>query len=134
MKTDNNDDDDDDDDALCPVLQVCTYSGSSSDTETEAEGPASVLGSPQRTLVYRTRTGDSGLLVSPVFLPSSCLSRLTTSSVHSGPDRGDPEERRRRRRGEVPVNHGVPPARREAVPVQTGRQTGRQTQREWKTC
>ncbi|CAJ1087401.1 nck-associated protein 5-like [Xyrichtys novacula] len=39
------------------VLQVCTYSGSSSDSEAEPEG--SSLGSPQRTLVYRAKKSDS---------------------------------------------------------------------------
>ncbi|KAM3585294.1 uncharacterized protein V6R79_013311 [Siganus canaliculatus] len=38
-------------------LQVCTYSGSSSDTETE--GPGSTLASPQRTLTYRAKRSDS---------------------------------------------------------------------------
>ncbi|XP_074520762.1 nck-associated protein 5-like isoform X2 [Halichoeres trimaculatus] len=39
------------------VLQVCTYSGSSSDSEAEPEG--SSLGSPQRTLVYRAKKSHS---------------------------------------------------------------------------
>lgn len=52
------------------ALQVCTYSRSGSDAETEPEGPGSALGSPQRTLVYRAKEGDSGLLANPVaFLP-----------------------------------------------------------------
>uniref|UniRef100_A0A3Q3KFX3 Nck-associated protein 5 C-terminal domain-containing protein n=1 Tax=Monopterus albus TaxID=43700 RepID=A0A3Q3KFX3_MONAL len=42
------------------VLLVCTYSGSSSDTETEPEGTGSTLGSPQRTLISRTKKRDSG--------------------------------------------------------------------------
>nr|XP_020456342.1 nck-associated protein 5-like isoform X2 [Monopterus albus] len=41
------------------VLLVCTYSGSSSDTETEPEGTGSTLGSPQRTLISRTKKRDS---------------------------------------------------------------------------
>ncbi|XP_058468482.1 nck-associated protein 5-like isoform X2 [Solea solea] len=42
------------------ALRVCTYSGSSSDTETEVEGSGeSTLGSPQRTLVHRARKSDS---------------------------------------------------------------------------
>ncbi|XP_071320436.1 nck-associated protein 5-like isoform X2 [Trachinotus anak] len=41
------------------ALRVCTYSGSSSDTETELEGTGSTLGSPQRTLVNRTKKSDS---------------------------------------------------------------------------
>uniref|UniRef100_A0A3B5B596 NCK associated protein 5 n=2 Tax=Stegastes partitus TaxID=144197 RepID=A0A3B5B596_9TELE len=42
------------------ALRVCTYSGSSSsDTETEHEGTGSTLGSPQRTLINRTKKGDS---------------------------------------------------------------------------
>ncbi|XP_035006283.2 nck-associated protein 5 isoform X2 [Hippoglossus stenolepis] len=42
------------------VLRVCTYSGgSSSDTETELEESGSALGSPQRTLVHRTKRSDS---------------------------------------------------------------------------
>ncbi|XP_026217512.1 nck-associated protein 5-like isoform X2 [Anabas testudineus] len=41
------------------ALQVCTYSGSSSDTETEPEGTGSTLGSPQRTLINTTKKGDS---------------------------------------------------------------------------
>ncbi|KAM7375309.1 hypothetical protein PAMA_014419 [Pampus argenteus] len=43
------------------ALRVCTYSGSSSDTETEPEGPGSTLSSPQRTLMDRTRNNDAGL-------------------------------------------------------------------------
>ncbi|KAG7236205.1 hypothetical protein INR49_001323 [Caranx melampygus] len=41
------------------ALRVCTYSGSSSDTETEPEGTGSTLGSPQRTLIHRTKKRDS---------------------------------------------------------------------------
>ncbi|XP_027147179.1 nck-associated protein 5 isoform X4 [Larimichthys crocea] len=41
------------------ALQVCTYSGSSSDTETELEGTGSTLVSPQRTLIYRAKKSDS---------------------------------------------------------------------------
>ncbi|XP_070813790.1 nck-associated protein 5-like isoform X2 [Chaetodon trifascialis] len=41
------------------ALQVCTYSGSSSDTETEPEGTGSTLVSPQRTLIYRAKKSDS---------------------------------------------------------------------------
>ncbi|XP_044044553.1 nck-associated protein 5-like isoform X3 [Siniperca chuatsi] len=41
------------------ALQVCTYSGSSSDTETEPEGTGSTLGSPQRTLINRAKQSDS---------------------------------------------------------------------------
>lgn len=41
------------------VLQVCTYSGSSSDTETEPEGTGSTLG--PRTLINRAKKSDSGL-------------------------------------------------------------------------
>ncbi|XP_067439453.1 nck-associated protein 5-like isoform X3 [Thunnus thynnus] len=41
------------------ALQVCTYSGSSSDTETEPEGTGSTLGSPQRTLINRTKRNDT---------------------------------------------------------------------------
>ncbi|XP_051797840.1 nck-associated protein 5 isoform X3 [Acanthochromis polyacanthus] len=41
------------------ALRVCTYSGSSSDTETEHEGSGSTLGSPQRTLISRTKKSDS---------------------------------------------------------------------------
>ncbi|XP_045915760.1 nck-associated protein 5-like isoform X2 [Micropterus dolomieu] len=41
------------------ALQVCTYSGSSSDTETEPEGTGSTLGSPQRTLINRAKKSDS---------------------------------------------------------------------------
>lgn len=44
------------------VLRVCTYSGSSSDTETEPEGTGSTLGSPQRTLINRTKKNDAGLV------------------------------------------------------------------------
>uniref|UniRef100_UPI0037E8F42B nck-associated protein 5-like n=1 Tax=Semicossyphus pulcher TaxID=241346 RepID=UPI0037E8F42B len=39
------------------ALQVCTYSGSSSDSEADPEG--STLGSPQRTLVNRAKKSDS---------------------------------------------------------------------------
>ena len=42
------------------ALQVCTYSGSSSDTETELEDTGSTLGSPQRTLIHRAKKRDSG--------------------------------------------------------------------------
>ncbi|XP_040888568.1 nck-associated protein 5-like isoform X2 [Toxotes jaculatrix] len=41
------------------ALRVCTYSGSSSDTETELEGTGSTLSSPQRTLINRTKKSDS---------------------------------------------------------------------------
>ncbi|XP_067356812.1 nck-associated protein 5-like isoform X1 [Channa argus] len=41
------------------ALKVCTYSGSSSDTETEPEGTGSTLVSPQRTLINRTKKSDS---------------------------------------------------------------------------
>ncbi|XP_062270498.1 nck-associated protein 5-like [Scomber scombrus] len=41
------------------ALRVCTYSGSSSDTETEPEGPGSTLGSPQRTLINRTKKNEA---------------------------------------------------------------------------
>ncbi|XP_047432355.1 nck-associated protein 5-like isoform X3 [Mugil cephalus] len=41
------------------ALIVCTYSGSSSDTETEPEGTGSTVSSPQRTPRDRTKTGDS---------------------------------------------------------------------------
>ncbi|XP_051283477.1 nck-associated protein 5 isoform X2 [Dicentrarchus labrax] len=41
------------------ALKVCTYSGSSSDTETEPEGTRSTLGSPQRTLINRAKKSDS---------------------------------------------------------------------------
>ncbi|XP_069377087.1 nck-associated protein 5-like isoform X3 [Paralichthys olivaceus] len=42
------------------ALRVCTYSGSSSssDTETELEAGGSTLGSPQRTLIPRTKRSD----------------------------------------------------------------------------
>ncbi|KAM6893127.1 nck-associated protein 5-like isoform 2-T2 [Lycodopsis pacificus] len=40
------------------ALQVCTYSGSSSDTETEPERTGN---SPQRTLINRSKKRDSGL-------------------------------------------------------------------------
>ncbi|XP_026157625.1 nck-associated protein 5-like isoform X2 [Mastacembelus armatus] len=40
-------------------LRVCTYSGSSSETETEPEGTRSTLDSPQRTLLNRTKNSDS---------------------------------------------------------------------------
>lgn len=43
------------------ALRVCTYSGSSSDTETEPDGTGSSLGSQQRTLVNRIKKSDSGL-------------------------------------------------------------------------
>lgn len=46
------------------ALKVCTYSGSSSDTETEPEGTRSTLSSPQRTLIYRAKKSDSGLVES----------------------------------------------------------------------
>uniref|UniRef100_A0A3Q3CJA4 NCK associated protein 5 n=1 Tax=Haplochromis burtoni TaxID=8153 RepID=A0A3Q3CJA4_HAPBU len=41
------------------ALRVCTYSGSSSDTETEPEGTGSTLGSPQKTLINRAKRNDS---------------------------------------------------------------------------
>ncbi|KAM9334168.1 nck-associated protein 5-like [Symphorus nematophorus] len=41
------------------ALQVCTYSGSSSDTETEPEGTGSTMCSPQRTLIHRAKKSDS---------------------------------------------------------------------------
>ncbi|KAF7230150.1 nck-associated protein 5 isoform X3 [Nothobranchius furzeri] len=41
------------------ALQVCAYSGSSSDTETEPDQTASPLTSPSRTLIERTRRTDS---------------------------------------------------------------------------
>lgn len=41
------------------ALRVCTYSGSSS--ETEPDGTGSSLGSQQRTLVNRIKKSDSGL-------------------------------------------------------------------------
>ncbi|XP_030601878.1 nck-associated protein 5-like isoform X2 [Archocentrus centrarchus] len=40
------------------ALRVCTYSGSSSDTETEPEGTGSTLGSPQKTLINRAKKKD----------------------------------------------------------------------------
>ncbi|KAM3857093.1 nck-associated protein 5-like [Diretmus argenteus] len=45
------------------ALRACTYSGSSSssDTETEPESTGSTLGSPQKTLVNRTKKSNSGL-------------------------------------------------------------------------
>ncbi|XP_028983706.1 nck-associated protein 5-like isoform X2 [Betta splendens] len=41
------------------ALRVCTYSGSSSETETEREGTGSTLASPQRTLIHRAKRSDS---------------------------------------------------------------------------
>ncbi|KAK2857079.1 hypothetical protein Q5P01_005814 [Channa striata] len=41
------------------ALRVCTYPGSSSNTETEPEGTGSTLVSPQRTLINRTKKSDS---------------------------------------------------------------------------
>ncbi|XP_028287880.1 nck-associated protein 5-like isoform X2 [Parambassis ranga] len=43
------------------ALRVCTYSGSSSgsDTETEPEGPRSTLASPQKTMIDRAKKTDS---------------------------------------------------------------------------
>ncbi|XP_076008560.1 nck-associated protein 5-like isoform X2 [Genypterus blacodes] len=41
-------------------LRVCTYSGSSSDTETELESRGSTLGSPQKTLINRRKKSNSG--------------------------------------------------------------------------
>lgn len=47
---------------------MCTYSGSSSDTETELEETGSTLGSPQRTLTHRAKKCDSGALKAAIFL------------------------------------------------------------------
>ncbi|XP_069020027.1 nck-associated protein 5-like isoform X2 [Embiotoca jacksoni] len=41
------------------ALRVCTYSGSSSDTETELEVTGSTLSSPQRTLINRPKKSNS---------------------------------------------------------------------------
>ncbi|XP_029926021.1 nck-associated protein 5-like isoform X2 [Myripristis murdjan] len=41
------------------ALRVCTYSGSSSDTETEPESTGSTLGSPQKTLINRSKKSNS---------------------------------------------------------------------------
>ncbi|KAM4602061.1 nck-associated protein 5-like [Polymixia lowei] len=40
------------------TLRVCTYSGSSSDTGTEPESAGSTLGSPQKTLINRTKKSN----------------------------------------------------------------------------
>lgn len=98
------------------VLQVCTYSGSSSDTETEPEGTGSTLG--PRTLINRAKKSDSGLaehFITKWFwylsfcpFPPPLIFYLTNSSVHSRPEWGDPEEKQC---GEIFVNHGLLPTR-----------------------
>ena len=97
------------------ALQVCTYSGSSSDTETELEDTGSTLGSPQRTLIHRAKKRDSGAfeschfsLLLVLFFPPFISFHNKNPPSCSGPERGDPEEEQR---GEILVNHGLLPTR-----------------------
>lgn len=63
------------------ALQVCTYSGSSSDTETEGETSAS----PHQKLMSRIMRGRSGLVPCLPCVPAAAglSSHLTQLSTHS---------------------------------------------------
>lgn len=123
---------------------MATYSGSSSDTETEPEGPG---GRPPRSPIDRLKKRDSAGLPESFKPPKPfrpflhSFPALYAPNPHSGAERGDPDQKQR---GEVLVHHGLLPARDvfscgegqpADLPVQpvaqgalAGRESGRPTQ------